>query len=113
MSTSAMETRISAPIYTKYRLQKCVLTSLIDCTLYLKSLANTYIEFRRFLMGRLWPPKRHQIASRTSNVGFLVCRFWFGLAKVEAVMRGGGGDARDNYNQVSRAEKTTLLNHIL
>ena len=71
------------------------------------------MEFRRFLMGRSWPPKWHQIASRTSNTGFLVCRFWFGLAKVEAVMQGGGGDARDNYNQVFGADKTTLLNYIL
>ena len=105
MSTSATETRISAPICTKYGLQKSVLTSLIDCTQYIKSLANTYIEFRRFLMGRLWPPKQHQIASRTSNAGFLVSRFWFCLAKVKAVTRGDGGEAKDDYNQVSRGRQ--------
>ena len=57
VSMLAMETRISAPICTKYGLQKSVHGNLMDCALYVKPLANTYIRFRKFLMGRLWPPK--------------------------------------------------------
>ena len=58
VSTSATDCRIPAPICTKYGLQKSVHVELMDCTLYIKSLVNTYIRFKRFLMGRLWPPKQ-------------------------------------------------------
>ena len=47
VSTSATDCRISAPICTKYGLQKSVLVSLMDCISYVKYLANTYIQSRK------------------------------------------------------------------
>ena len=47
VSTSAMDCRISAPICTKYGLQKSILVSLMDCISYVKYLANTYIQSRK------------------------------------------------------------------
>ena len=57
MSTSGTGYRISAPICMKYGLQKSVHAELMDCTLHIKSFANTFVGFRKALMGRLWPPK--------------------------------------------------------
>ena len=48
VSTSATDCRISAPICTKYGLQKSVHAELMDCTTNVKSLANTYIGFTNF-----------------------------------------------------------------
>ena len=72
MSMSATETRISAPICTKYGLQKSVHGNLMDCTLYVKSLANTYIRFRKFLMGHLWPSKQAVLLKRNKTGGCFV-----------------------------------------
>ena len=71
VSTSATDCRIPAPICTKYGLQKSVHVELMDCTLYIKSLANTYIRFKRFLMGRLWPPKQAVVRKRNKTGGCL------------------------------------------
>ena len=71
VSTSATDCRIPTPICTKYGLQKSVHVELMDCTLYIKSLANTYIRFKRFLMGRLWPPKQAVVRKRNKTGGCL------------------------------------------
>ena len=47
VSTSATDCQISAPICTKYGLQKSVLVSLMDCISYVKYLANKYIQSRK------------------------------------------------------------------
>ena len=68
VSTSATDCRILAPICTKYGLQKSVHAKLMDCTANVKSLTNTYIGFKNFLMGRLWPPKQ-AVASKRNKTG--------------------------------------------
>ena len=73
VSTSATDCRIPAPICTKYGLQKSVHAKLMDCTLYIKSFANTYIGFRKALMGRLWLPKHVVVLFGETNA---LGQFW-------------------------------------
>ena len=76
VSTSATDCRISAPICTKYELQKSVHAELMDCTSNVKSLANMYTGFTNFLMGRLWPPKKRW--SLLNGAKEAVVLFWRG-----------------------------------